>query len=119
MLFCKRIPVSPYHRMKEQSQRDALDKSQGSTRVITYIPEPEPLVEEEAASPVGYRVKQIPDFKLDPNGSAKPHLPPSLLYCEVVTGVILAIGIGGLIVYSAFTDRDDKITSASYTLDGL
>lgn len=112
--------MSPYHRMKMESQREhELDKSMGSSRVIPFIPEPEPLVEEEQASPVGYRVKQIPDFKLDPNGSAKPHLPSAFLYCEIVFGILMAIGIGGLIVYSAFTDKDDEFTSGSYTFDGF
>lgn len=100
--------------MKERSQHEELEKSRGKTRVITFIPEPEPLVEKDQASPVGYRVKQIPDFKLDPNGSAKSYLPPSLFCLEVVSGVVMAIGVGGLIVYSAFTDRDDSITSGTY-----
>jgi hypothetical protein len=60
------------------------------------------------------------DFKLDPNGSTKPHLPATFLACEVIFGVIMAIVIGGLIVYSAFTDKDDNITSGTYeyTLTG-
>lgn len=114
MFFCKRIPISAYHKMKEDSKRENdLDKSRGTTRVIPFIPEPEPLVEQEQSSPVGYRVKQIPDFKLDPNGSAKPFLPRSCLCFEVLLGVVLAIGIGALMVYSAFTDKDDNITSGT------
>lgn len=112
MYFCKRIPVSAYYKMKDDSKRESdLDKS--TTSIIPFIPEPEPLVEQEQASPVGYRVKQIPDFKLDPNGSAKPHLPSAFLAFEVVLGVTMAIGIGALMVYSAFTDKDDNITSGT------
>ena len=150
MYFCKRIPIPAYTQAKENSKRE-LDKPRSTSRVILYVPEPEPLVEEEQASPVGYRVKQIPgtlfmcacgvqgrsllvshlslnvhfsflfvvDFKLDPNGSTKPHLPATFLACEVIFGVIIAIGIGSLIVYSAFTDKDDNITSGTtYTLTG-
>jgi len=116
MYFTKRVPISDYLKKKEESHREVLDESKETTRVIPYIPEPEPLVEVEQASPVGYRVKQIPDFKLDPNGSAKPHLPRALLGFEIVFGVLMAMVVGGLIVYSAFTDRDDKVTSGTYTL---
>jgi hypothetical protein len=60
MYFCKRIPIPAYKQAKENSKRE-LEKARGNkTRIIPYIPEPEPLVEDEQASPVGYRVKQIP-----------------------------------------------------------
>jgi hypothetical protein len=83
MFMYRRMPVSGSSFRKKE---DELDKS----RPIPYVPDPEPLVEGDQASPVGFRVKQIPgtvvgrDFFM---GLLPPHpnSQPFFLYCRLQT----------------------------------
>jgi hypothetical protein len=141
MFMCRRIPVSGSSFSKKDVELD-------TSRQIPFVPDPEPLVEEDQASPVGFRVKQIPgtrqwlgtgilyvyllppcqthnyvictvDYKLDTSGASKPYLPAKFLVCEIILGLIMASGIGGFIIYSSFTTWDDSVTSKNYTIPGL
>jgi hypothetical protein len=67
--------------------------------------EEEPLLEEDQLSPVGFKVPSLPDFPIDPILEQKG-IPCLHLKAEFIIGVLMAFGIGGGIVYSAFTDFD-------------
>lgn len=68
----------------------------------------EPLLMEDHASPVGYKVPSIPDFEIDPSlaKTGSPCIPYSL---EFIVGILMAMSMGGGIMYLAFTDVDEQI----------
>jgi hypothetical protein len=68
----------------------------------------EPLLVEDHASPVGYKVPSIPDFEIDPSlaKTGSSCIPYSL---EFIVGFLMALVVGGGIVYLAFTDVDEQI----------
>ena len=58
----------------------------------------------------------VVDFKLETGGAITPFLPAKMLFCEIILGVIMALAIGGLIVFSSFSTYDDNVTSKNYTV---
>jgi hypothetical protein len=76
----------------------------------------EPLLQEEQASPVGYKVPHLPDFPIDPSLTYKGWVP----FCccsvgfEYLMGVTVAVGVGGFICYLGLTDLDDKILANAF-----
>jgi len=71
----------------------------------------EHVVIEDHESPVGYKVKALPDFCLDQHLNAKPYCCGNGNF-EIILGVIMAIGVGTVIAGLSFTDLDDKFTSS-------
>ncbi|KAL7569922.1 hypothetical protein ACA910_008583 [Epithemia clementina (nom. ined.)] len=67
----------------------------------------EQLLVHDHASPVGYKVPNLPDFELDPSlagGGVAPACPLSMMsFC----GIFLAIIFGGGMVYLGLIDEDD------------
>ena len=63
----------------------------------------EALLVEDQASPVGFKVPNLPDFEIDPN-LVQPERFPCPMQFELAFGFMLAIGIGGGMVYMAYTD---------------
>jgi hypothetical protein len=70
--------------------------------------EEEVLLEESHSSPVGFKVPNLPDFRIDPN-LAQKGFSMFDIRVEFLCGVFLALGIGSGIVYLAFTDFDEDI----------
>jgi hypothetical protein len=68
----------------------------------------EPLLVDDQASPVGFKVPSIPDFEIDP-GLASTGIPCFSLRFEFIVGILMAIGVGGSIIYFAFTSWDENI----------
>ena len=68
----------------------------------------ESVLDENQASPVGFTVPNLPSFPIDPNHAQKGILPfyPSIV---LILGMIMAVGIGGLIIWLAFTNLDEEI----------
>jgi hypothetical protein len=83
--------------------------------------EEEPLLEEDQASPVGYKVPSLPDFPIDPILEQKAMIPWLHVKVEFVIGVLMAFGISGAIVYSSFSDYDESLRGETYIeeADGL
>jgi len=74
----------------------------------------EPLLIEDGASPVGYKVPHLPDFPIDPSLT---HLGWGALCCfgvgfEYLLGIVVALGVGGFICYLGITDLDEKLMSS-------
>ena len=78
----------------------------------------ESLLVPSQASPVGFRVPNLPDFVVDPNLVQKGSACVSL-ETELVLGAIMALAIGGGIVYLAFTEVDDEYTGSTSSVNGL
>lgn len=71
----------------------------------------EPLLHEDHASPIGYKVPHLPDFPIDPSLTFKGWVP--FCCCSVgfvyLLGVFVAIGVGAFIAFLGKTDLDEKI----------
>lgn len=67
----------------------------------------EKLLEEDHASPVGYKVPSLPNFEIDPSmvDTGSKWIP---LQLEFLIGVVMAIGVGIAIVSLAFTTWDEE-----------
>jgi hypothetical protein len=73
-------------------------------KVAEYWPESnEPILKEDQSSPVGYRVPHLPSYPFDPTYARRESMCFNL-QGEIVLGSILALGIGGLIVYTGIAD---------------
>jgi hypothetical protein len=70
----------------------------------------EPLLEEDHASPVGFKVPNLPDFPIDPI-LANPGLPVIDIRAEFCFGVLMALAVGGGICFLGFTTEDEEIAS--------
>lgn len=68
----------------------------------------EPVLDENAASPVGFIVPTLPLFQIDPNLAQKGILLFDIKV-EFVLGMIMALGIGPGIVYMAYTGADEQV----------
>ena len=66
----------------------------------------EPLLEEDHASPVGYKVPNLPEFPIDPS-LANLGIPWLDIRVEFAIGVILSVAIGGAMCFMAFTNADE------------
>jgi hypothetical protein len=71
----------------------------------------EPVLLEDHASPVGYKVPNIPDFEIDPS-FAKRGFPLIPYWVELVLGGLMAIGLGSGIVALGYTSMDEAILRA-------
>jgi len=67
----------------------------------------EKLLEEDHASPVGYKIPSLPDFEIDPDmaNTGSKCFP---LQLEFFIGVVMAVGVGAAIVSLAFTTWDEE-----------
>jgi len=63
---------------------------------------------EDHASPVGYKVPSIPDFEIDPSLSKTGNkcVPLNVMF---IVGMFMMFGIGGGIIYLAFTSWDENL----------
>ena len=67
----------------------------------------EQLLEKDHASPVGYKVPNLPDFELDPTLAGNSYLPVCPLNIMTLCGMFLAVVFGGGIIYLGLIDDDD------------
>ena len=70
----------------------------------------EAILVPDHASPVGYKVPNLPDFFVDPNLVQLDHVPLSM-QCELMFGLLFAVVIGGGMVYFSFTDWGAFLTN--------
>jgi len=68
----------------------------------------EPFLVHDSASPVGYKVPNLPDYIVDPVLLQLDRFPCPLQW-EVLISLVLGIGIGGGMLYLAFTGWDNII----------
>ena len=69
----------------------------------------QPLLVRAHDSPVGYKVRHIPDFPIDETLNAQSKNIFSVLFSRLL-GLVLAVFGGIGMVYLAVVDTDDKIT---------
>lgn len=67
----------------------------------------EPLLQEDQTSPVGFTVPNLPDFPVEPL-LARTGIKFCTIRFELLLGVVLSIGLGGLIIYTAFNSLDEE-----------
>lgn len=77
----------------------------------------EPLLIEDHASPVGFKVPSVPDYEIDP-GLADQGSKCLSLQFEFAIGIIMAAVIGGGIIYLAFTSTDEELIEELTSLTG-
>ena len=78
----------------------------------------EPLLVEDHASPVGFKVPDVPDFVVDPSLSKTGSALVSIGF-EMFIGLLMAAVIGGGIIYLAFTSwGEDLVDSVQESLRG-
>lgn len=75
-----------------------------------YPDEEEPLLEEVQASPVGFKVPTLPDFPVDPTSEKQKLIECCNVYVEFIVSVVVALVVGGGIIYLAFTDVDENLS---------
>jgi len=87
-----------------------LPQRHASDAAVNFLAGGESVLTESAASPVGFRVADLPDFVVDPilKGS-KGLLPCFNAKCEFVFGVLLALSVGAGVVFLSFTDWDEQL----------
>jgi len=90
------------------------------TRIAPHQPDEdeETILIPAQESPVGFKVPNLPDYIVDPN-LVKKGSPCLSLGTELFFGIIMALGVGGAIVYLAFTDLDDKYTGNTSSANGF
>ena len=71
----------------------------------------EPLLEEDHASPVGFKVPNLPDFPIDPE-LAKRGVTCCSIKAELLLGSVMAVALGLGICYLSFTDQDENFASS-------
>jgi hypothetical protein len=66
------------------------------------------LLKKDHASPVGYKVPNLPDFEIDPSlaNTGSNYLS---LKVELIIGIIISMAVGGSIVALAFTSWDEDV----------
>merc|ERR1712150_101105 len=69
----------------------------------------EPLLEKDHASPVGYKVPNLPNFEVDPSLAWSGAFEFCTISMQAFIGLILAVIIGGGLIYLGVTDVDDDI----------
>ncbi|KAL3905831.1 MAG: hypothetical protein SGILL_009520 [Bacillariaceae sp.] len=91
-------------------------KNHGNNTGCLLPNDEEPLLQEEQASPVGYKVPHLPEFPVDPSLTYEGWAP----FCcwsvgvEYIVGVLVALGVGGFICYLGITDLDDQILANAF-----
>jgi hypothetical protein len=70
----------------------------------------EPLLEKDHTSPVGFKVPNLPDFPVDPTLAVRGISIVSI-QVEFLLGTIMALAVGGGIIFLSFTSADDNLTS--------
>mmetsp|Transcript_25106 Transcript_25106/g.43959 ORF Transcript_25106/g.43959 Transcript_25106/m.43959 type:complete len:563 (-) Transcript_25106:78-1766(-) len=82
---------------------------------VEYWPDTkEPLLIEDHASPIGFKVPHLPDFPIDPVFAAKPTTFCMNVTMELLVGVLLALGVGGFLFFLGYSNLGDQILG-SYT----
>jgi hypothetical protein len=80
----------------------------------------EQLLLQDHASPVGYKVPNLPDFEIDPSlaNTGSSYLS---LTAEFLFGIIISIVVSTFIIYLAFTGWDEGVIEelTSYVVDNL
>jgi hypothetical protein len=80
----------------------------------------EQLLLKDHASPVGYKVPNLPDFEIDPSlaNTGSSYLS---LNVEFIFGIIISIVVGTFIIYLAFTGWDEGVIEelTNYMVDSL
>lgn len=71
--------------------------------------EEEPLLEKNHASPVGFNVPSLPNFEVDPTLASEGWFEVCALQMQAIVGVLLALVIGGGIIYLGFLEEDDEV----------
>jgi hypothetical protein len=68
----------------------------------------EQLLLKDHASPVGYKVPNLPDLQIDPSlaNTGSSYLS---LTAEFIIGIIISIIVGLFIIYLAFTSWDEDV----------
>jgi hypothetical protein len=84
----------------------------GHTNNDCLLPDDEePLLQEEQASPLGYKVPHLPDFPIDPSLTYNGWAP--LCCCSVsfeyVLGIAVAVGVGAFICFLGLSGLDDMV----------
>lgn len=69
----------------------------------------EPLLEEEHASPVGFKVPNLPEFPVDPHMAVRG-MPGVNVNFEFVVGSIIAAAVGAGMLFIGFSNADDTLT---------
>ncbi|KAL7569877.1 hypothetical protein ACA910_008544 [Epithemia clementina (nom. ined.)] len=69
----------------------------------------EPLLLKDHASPVGFKVPSVPDFEMDPSLAWTGALYCLRPFVKLVAGLILAVVLGGAIVFLGVREWDDNV----------
>ena len=70
----------------------------------------EPLLEQDHASPVGYKVPNLPEFPIDPS-LANLGMSWLDIRLEFAIGCLLSIAVGGGMCLMSFTNADEELAS--------
>lgn len=65
-----------------------------------------PLLQEDHASPVGFKVPLLSDFPVDPILSRADDDGTFNLVCELIVGTLLALAGGGSMLFLAYSDSE-------------
>jgi hypothetical protein len=72
----------------------------------------EPLLEEDHASPVGYKVPNLPEFPIDPSMAVRGIRRLNVQF-EFMIGVLMAIVLGAGMCFLGLINADDYLTASS------
>ena len=81
-------------------------------RDFTFPNDEEPLLEEEAQSPTGYKVPHLPLFPVNPSYTHKglgSCCSSSHIWIEYTLSLFVAVAGGGFICYLGMTKLDDEL----------
>lgn len=79
------------------------------TAEFSYFYDGEKLLQDDHASPVGYKVPSLPDFEIDPTLISNLGMSCFSSNWELAFGLLLTAIIGGGLMYLAFTSLDDDV----------
>lgn len=78
----------------------------------------EPLLEEDHASPIGYKVPHLPEFPIDPSYAQKGLGDCCCCFYQIgieyAFGLIVAVVVGGFICYLGVTNMDEQFMGKEF-----
>jgi hypothetical protein len=117
LVIARRIPYyDQLLGMKSSSTYSSFADQQ--QRPLSYYYDGERVLEEDHASPVGYKVPTFPDFEFDPSLVTNSGIRSCTLDSEFMFGLLVSVVIGTCLLFLAIGSWDDAFYSTFHSNNG-
>jgi hypothetical protein len=108
LFIVRRIPYYDQVLGMKRNSSHSFDQQQ---KPLSYYYDGEKVLEEDHASPVGYKVPTLPDFEFDPSLITSSGIRWCKLDWEFTFGLLLAVSIGGCLMFLALNSWEEDLYS--------